>query len=81
MHTLPCRNAWQSGEGIKTNEISSKTTAAQTPYSKIRLGEQTTFIQRNKQHLSSSSLPTPHPSSNKSAQTILPTFLRYLSCV
>jgi hypothetical protein len=59
---LPGRNAWQSGEGIKKYENSSKKTAAILIYPSIRLGERTLFKEKIQQNLFSSSLPTSHPS-------------------
>jgi hypothetical protein len=39
MLVLPCRNAWQSGEGIKTYEISSNNAGLHQTHQHIRLGE------------------------------------------
>jgi hypothetical protein len=39
MLVLPCRSAWQSGEGIKKYEISSNKNAAQPTHQNIRPGE------------------------------------------
>ncbi|HIH28527.1 MAG TPA: hypothetical protein HA260_01865 [Thermoplasmata archaeon] len=40
---LPCRSAWQSGEGIKTYEISSNNTGPNASHQQIRRGEYSTF--------------------------------------
>ncbi len=48
MPLLPGRNAWQSGEGIKKDEISSKKTATIFTHPSIRPGEQSTFKQQSK---------------------------------
>jgi hypothetical protein len=63
MLSLPCRNAWQSGEGIKKYEISSNKSGTQPTHQNIRLGEYTTFKQERKSQRSSFSLPTSHLSS------------------
>jgi hypothetical protein len=64
MLLLPCRSAWQSGEGIKKYEISSNKNAAQPTHQNIRQGEYYIFKQKIKPQRSFSSLPTSHPSSN-----------------
>ena len=75
---LPGKYAWQSGEGIKSNENSSNKTAMQQTHQQFRLGEHHTFDHPFYCDPFCPSLPTSHPFEYKQKTTILPRIMRYL---